>query len=328
MASTQSGDDLHEHLARWVAEGLIDSGQASGIEAAETAHRSGVAAPVVEPVRRGAFVGRVPLVVEALGYLGGALAVIAGLVAVNQFWPDISVAAQLSFAGTAAAVLGLVGAVVRRPGEPALCRLRAVLWLMSTACVAAFVGVLAAQVWRFGPEASTAVAAGTTTGYAVVLWRRASTPLQHLVMFAAAAVTVGSGVAWLGADNWVSGLGVWLLSALWAVAVHRGYLRPRTTGQVAAAVGLLAGGQLTMEVAAGHALALGTVAALLAAGVAGRRVWLLGLGAVGVIMVVPETAVRYLPESVGAPLALLAVGLVLLATAVWLARSRTRPRPR
>jgi hypothetical protein len=30
-----------------------------------------------------------PLVAEALGYLGGALAVVAGFVAVRQVWPDI-----------------------------------------------------------------------------------------------------------------------------------------------------------------------------------------------------------------------------------------------
>jgi uncharacterized membrane protein YidH (DUF202 family) len=83
-----------------------------------------------------------------------------------------------------------------------------------------------------------------------------------------------------------------------------------------------------MEVAAGHVLALLTVAALLAAGVALRRVWLLGLGAYGIVQVVPQTAVRYLPESVGAPLALFAIGLVLLGVALWLARSHRTPRSR
>jgi hypothetical protein len=62
-----------------------------------------------------------------------------------------------------------------------------------------------------------------------------------------------------------------------------------------------------------------------AAGVALRRVWLLVLGALGVIQVVPVTAVRYLPPSVGAPLALLTVGLVLIGAALWLARWWKRP---
>ncbi len=44
---------------------------------------------------------------------------------------------------------------------------------------------------------------------------------------------------------------------------------------------------MTMEMAAGQALALATVAGLLAAGVALRRVLLLGFGAAGIILIVP-----------------------------------------
>jgi hypothetical protein len=35
MIEIRSGPDLHARLARWVADGLIDAGQASRIEAAE-----------------------------------------------------------------------------------------------------------------------------------------------------------------------------------------------------------------------------------------------------------------------------------------------------
>jgi hypothetical protein len=340
MSDKLSGPALDEHLARWVEEGLIDSDQAARMEAAAVARLPGRAvseqrvspasgSPVTTLARSGRLAGRTPLVVEALGYLGGALAIIAGFIAVNQLWPDIPVAAQLTFAGTAAVVLGVVGGAIRTGGDPAFGRLRSVLWLMSTTCLAAFVNLLAAGVWSFSQAGATVLAAAVTTAYAAVMWWRRPTPVQHLAMFVAAAVTVGSGIAWVDTDHaeWAPGLGVWALSALWAIAVHRGHLRPRLTGYVAAAVGLLVGAQLTMAVAAGHVLALCTVAALLAAGVVLRRVWLLALGAVGVMMVVPETAVRYLPESVGAPLALLAVGLVLLGAAIWLARTWRRPRP-
>jgi hypothetical protein len=324
MAAGSPGPDLHEQLMRWVAQGLIDPAQASRIEAAE---RSSGPPAVPVPVGRRSLSGRAPLVVEALGYLGGALAVIAGFIAVNQLWPDIPVAAQLAFAATAAAVLGVAGAATRTGGDPAFGRLRSVLWLMSTGCLAAFVTVLADQVWGVSSLGTVVLAAAVTAGYAAVLWWRSPSPLQHLAMFAAVAVAVGSGIALLGPDlrMWGPGLGVWMLSVLWAFAVHRGFLRPRTAGYVAAAVGLLVGAQLTMEVAAGHVLALGTVAALLAAGVALRSVWLLAVGAIGVMVVVPETAVRYLPRSVGAPLALLAVGLALLGVALGLARSWRKP---
>jgi predicted membrane protein DUF2157 len=321
MTDTVPERDLHRLLARWVAEKLIDPAQAARIEAAEKTYAA-TRGPQVSG--RG---DRAPLVVEALGYLGGALAVIAGFLAVNQLWPDIPVAAQLILAGVAAVVLGVVGAAIRTGGEPAFGRLRSVLWLMSTASAAAFWYLLGEQEWHLGPDGATVLAAAVTAGYAAALWWHTPAPLQHLALFVAAAVTVGSGIARLdpGAPDWASGLGVWALAALWLPAVRRGLLRPRTTGYLTASIGLLAGAVLTMEITAGRFLALGTVAALLIAGVLARRVWLLALGAIGVIIVVPETAVRYLPESAGAPLALLTVGLLLLAGAVWLARRGKRP---
>jgi hypothetical protein len=135
---------------------------------------------------------------------------------------------------------------------------------------------------------------------------------------------------WPHLGVWAPGLGIWALSALWGVAVVRGYLPPVVTGYIAAGIGLLAGAQLTMQVAAGHVLALATVAGLLAAGVLLRQAWLVALGAFGVLLVTPQTATRYLPMSAAAPLAILLVGVALVGSAVWLARHRagtaaTRP---
>jgi hypothetical protein len=73
-------------------------------------------------------------------------------------------------------------------------------------------------------------------------------------------------------------------------------------------------------------LAAATVVGLLAAGVALRQVWVLALGALGVLLVVPQTAARYLPQSVAAPLAVFCVGLSLLGVALWLAKARRTPK--
>jgi hypothetical protein len=77
-----------------------------------------------------------------------------------------------------------------------------------------------------------------------------------------------------------------------------------------------------MQQAAGQALAITTVAGLLAAGVALRRLLLVGLGTVGAIAILPQVLSRYLPAGVGAAAAVFAVGLVMLDVALWLARSR------
>lgn len=320
MAHPLSRPDLHEQLTRWVADGLLDTEQASRIEAAETTRTA----------KPGALGGRAPLVVEALGYLGGAMAIIAGFIAVAQLWPDIPPGAQAAFAAAGTVLLGIVGTAMRTGGDPAFARLRSVLWLMSAACLAACTAVLAARVWHVSGTSTVLLAAAVATGYAVVLWRRTEAPLQHLALFAGAAVTIGAGIARVADDGrmWGPGLGVWILSVLWGAAAHRGHLRPRTAGYLAAAAGVLVGAQLTMDVAAGHLLAIATVVALLASGVALQKVWLLAIGAIGVIQVVPQTATRYLPDSLAAPLAILAVGIVLLGAALWLAKQAKPPTPR
>ena len=335
MPESASGRDLDEQLTRWTAEGLIDAGQATRIAAAEAARleplgaavspdRPGTERPVPAPAAR-----RAPLAAEALGYIGGALAIVAGFSVVPMLWPGIPTGAELALAAVAATAFWAAGAVLRTDGEPAFRRLRAVLWLLSTASLAAFVGVVAAQLWDLGATTAGLVTAAVVTVYAVLLWWRTRAVLQHLAMFAGTAVVAGTGIASLapGSGAWGPGLAVWAVSVLWGTASHRGYLVPVTAGYVAAGIGLLTGAQMTMQTAAGHGLALATVAGLLAAGVVLRRVLLLGLGAVGIVVMVPQTATRYLPTSAAAPLAVFVVGLSLLGLALWLAKSRKRPPP-
>jgi hypothetical protein len=269
---------------------------------------------------------RTALLAEVIGYAGGALVIVAALYLASELWPDIPTAAALTLAAVACGVLGAAGAVLRTSGSPPSRRLRSVLWLMSTASLAAFTGILGDQVWHLSPAGTTLVTAAAAGVYGAAQWRRTRAVLQHLAVFASAAVLVGTAVAQLtpGLGDWAPGLGIWALSALWGGAVSRGYLPPKGAGYFAAGFGLLTGAQLAMDVPAGHLLALATVAGLLAGGVLLREVWLAGLGAVGVLLVVPQTAERYLPESAAAPLAVFVAGVVLVGSAIWLAKRRAR----
>ena len=271
-----------------------------------------------------AAVPRAALLAEVIGYAGGALVIVAGLYLAGELWPDIPTGAALALAAVACAALGAAGVALSTSGSPPARRLRSVLWLLSTASLAAFMGILGNQVWQLSPAGTTMAAAAAAGLYGAVLWWRTRAALQHLAVFASAAVLVGTAVAQLGLGNWALGLGIWTLSALWGGAVSRGYLLPRGAGYFAAGFGLLVGIQFAMDVPAGHLLALATVAGLLAGGVLLREVWLAGLGAVGVLLVVPQTAERYLPESAAAPLAVFVAGAVLVGSAVWLAKRRAR----
>jgi len=271
---------------------------------------------------------RLPLVAEALGYAGGVLAVAAGIYMAGELRPGLSTGAVLAFAAVAWVVLGAGGAAISATGDPALRRLRSVLWLLSAVSLAAFTGTLADQIWGFGPADTTLVTAAASAAYGTALWWRTRAVLQHLAVFASLAVLVGTAVdrLWPHVGAWAPGLGIWALSAVWGAAVMRGYLPPVVTGYIAAGIGLLAGAQLVMQVAAGGALALATVAGLLAAGVLLRQACLVVLGALGVLLVTPQITTRYLPMSAATPVAIFAVGVVLLGSAVWLAKRRAGSR--
>ena len=269
---------------------------------------------------------RLPLFVEALGYLGAVIAIVAAAIALHQLLPNVPPGAELAFAGAVAVGLLVVGAVLRTDGEPAFGRLRSAAWLVSTISLAAFVGILADRFLHLGGVSVLLLAEAGWTIYAAPLWWRSRASLQHLAMFGGLAALVGTGIHRLDPHLlvWAPGLGVWILSALWGTAVYRGYLAPRTAGLVAASAGLLFGAQLALAVGTGalRLLALVTVAGLLAAGVVIRRVLLVGFGGVGAIVLVPQLASRYLPGSIGSPLAVAIVGLLLVVIAIWLATTR------
>ena len=94
------------------AEGWIEAGQAARI-------RAGARRPMPRPLSRAGWLSRrrgrarawAPLVVEALGYLGGVIAIVAGVVAVDQLWPGIPTGAELAFAAAGTVALGAVAAL-------------------------------------------------------------------------------------------------------------------------------------------------------------------------------------------------------------------------
>ena len=133
MTRTQQGlgvrdDDLRHLLDRWAQQGLVTPVQVDQIMRAEVSDAPATGA-VDEglPVRRGNS-----LVVEALAYLGGVLALAAALLLVQMWWHDLSTGFRLAVPLSAAVSLLLAGLLV--PGEAAeRVRLRSALWLLGTA---------------------------------------------------------------------------------------------------------------------------------------------------------------------------------------------------
>ena len=312
MVESPDSGALREQLARWTAAGLIDRDQAGRIEAAERERAATL------PRRR------LPLVAEVLGYVGAVIAVTAIVVTVHQVWKHVPTAAEMATAGLIAVGLLLAGGALRTDIDSALARLRSVLWLLSTAGAAAFVAVLTGRYLHLA-DADVAVAtAAAALAYAVPLWWRARSALQHLAAFGAAVALLETGIDRIDphAGIFMFGIAMWVLALAWGIAASRGCLAPAPAGMLLAGAGALVGAIIAMDHPAGVLLAMTTVAGLYACGILMHQVPLIGIGAVGTLYVVPHAASRYLPGSVAAPLAVAVIGLVLLGVALWLARHR------
>jgi hypothetical protein len=323
---TQAGGTsaLSDQLERWTAAGFINQAQAAQIAAAEhtlaQARPGGLGAP-----RR-----RLPLVAEVLGYVGAVLAATAIGVALHQVWKHVPPAGWLAFTAVLAVGLLAAGAMVRIGGEPAFARLRSILWLLSTAGAAGFASVLAGKFLHLADNSVALSAEAAGLAFALPMWWRTRSAIQQTAAFAGAVALAETGLLRISphVGSFGYGMALWVLAACWGVLAGRGYVAPRTTGLVLSGAGTLAGALIAMisDAGPGEVLGLVTVAGLLAAGIATHRVLLIGLGAAGSLYVIPDVASRYLPGSLGAPLAFAAVGLILLWLALRLARQRRDAR--
>lgn len=227
-AAVRSG--LEGDLRRWVGAGLVSADQAAAIEAWEAS----VEAPPVPARPR-----RIPAVAEALGYLGGLLAVIGLVLVVERYWPDMATAGRLALSGAGALVPLAAGAVVGADGGPrnvAIERLRGFLWLASAAAAAVFAAVLAADGLGAGSaEIVVLAASGTVVVHGGLLWWWGKGLLQQVACLGGVAVFAGAAVAAFSDSG--AGLAVW---AVGAGFVYLGLRRRTTLPVVTEGVGSLA----------------------------------------------------------------------------------------
>ena len=156
--------------------------------------------------------------------------------------------------------------------------------------------------------------------------------LQQVALFGAAVATMLSAasaleVSWAGFE----GAAVAVLGAGWLELGRRGLVVPRRTSEALGALAIVIGCEALATLGEGSAwigvggwwlwLGLAVAVALVVAGSAWRRNVLLGIGAAAMVVLLFQAAGRYWRD-LGAPLAILLVGLGLVAVAVVLARLR------
>lgn len=299
-------------LDRWVAAGLVAPEQAEAIRAFD---RAVVATAPATPAGAGLVSTRpprrIPVIAEALGYLGGMLAVIGLGLVIGRSWSELETPARLAISGGGALALLGGAALVPEGSEPALTRLRWFLWLAATAATALFVGVVvvdsAGVAGDEDPETVVLAVAASVAVLSVLLWRNRERPLQQLTFLSATAVTVGAAIAHV-ADAWAIGLGVWVTGAAFLVVGGRGgSVRPALTSAVGAATLVVGGGFVAGDWPTfGLPFEVATALGLLALGQAPRpsrptapSITLTTIGAVALVQSVPST-LGYFARDAGA----------------------------
>jgi Predicted membrane protein (DUF2157) len=306
-------DELERMLARWEASGIITASQVENIRRFETSVGS-------KP--------RVPLIAEALGYLGTALVLSAALAFAAQFWSELHVAVRIALLLAVTAFLLFGGWAIRNSGEAAFRRLASFLWLAAVAGAGFLADVISTDALDIDTGYSLPIGIAMTL-LASALWVKRRTAPQLVGVFGGIAFLIAGISDVLGGDE-AFGILLWGTGVLALVLARLDYISPERTAHALSSIAVLAGAQwAAVEIFShteGWALALGLASALAlqALSVPWRSLVLLAFGSAGVLLFLPQIVDEYLGDAVGGATALLAVGVAILGMAVVVVRLRDR----
>lgn len=303
-------EDLRGQLDRWTAAGLISAEQAERILTAEGASAL--------PERD----GRVSLVAEGLGYVGGVLVLVAAGTIAGRYWTELGDAGQLALVFGASVLLLAVGALLPTRLGAAGSRLRSVSWLIGLVLFGTGFALLADDLELPGDTAALITGAASAL-LALPLWWRQRSILQQAGVLAALALTVGAAAAHLPYDGEeVAGIAIWGLGLAWVLLGWSEVITPWLAASILGGVPVLIGASLTLGTDWGIWAMVGFGALLIVAGMFVHDLVLLAVGSVAVLIAVPVLLDRFFPDTLAAPLGVLIVGGLLVAAGVVTARRR------
>jgi hypothetical protein len=320
-ARTRRPAALSDMLDRWVAEGLLTATQAHAIVEHE---RSAVGVPAVRRQATASGPGRrVPAYAEALGYLGGMLALAGLTLLVANYWPDMSTSIRLALSLVTSIVLVGAGALVHEHIDPALARLRWFLWTLASATAAVFTGVLMIATLEVDTAALVVAACAATVAFTSgLLWWGRDRPVQEFLVLGATIVSAATFVTAM-TNGGLGGLTAWVLAAIVLAVGLRGLTPQPIIPHVVGTVALMVGAFVTVStwMGAGALFVLATAAGLLLLAALPQltmdllqRIVLIMVGTFGALWGLPITLGYFGSEAGGATgLATWAVGAVLMA---------------
>ena len=310
--------DVREHLKRWMEAGLVDRDLAGRIETWEHAQRAGRR----EDDRPGAL--------EALLYLGIVVLAVGVFALFAQQWDELESWARVTAIGVPVALMLGVGAVLRLGDEPELQRGSEAAWFAAVGLFAGFLGVLLNEyelgISESDDRAGLLLVASATFILAVALWAF-SPRVAQVVAVAGSAFFLAQAIGnWPDEfDRQLAGV-VALGFGLAGLALGEFELfTPRIAAQVFFGALCIAGpfeagindGHIAFEFLAG-AMAIGVIAL----GVWRGSFFLVLTGVAGSFVVLVTFIFEHFSEQLGAPLALMLSGGVMVAAVILLAAFR------
>ncbi len=315
---------LDDDLRRWQEAGLLDADTAERIRSFEHAAASTAPPqPKTESTRPGA--------VEALLYLGVAVLVVGAIALTGQQWGDLRSWSRVAVLAVPAVLSVLAGLALKRSGEPSLERAGSVVWMVSVALVAGTVAVANSE-YDFGDSAgldgeqtTTLLLALFTLFVAAAFWVVSPRHPQVLALGGSTVFFAVAAGAW--PDDFsapLTGICMALLAAAGLVAAELGAFGPKDSASLVSA-GLLATGsyvggfdaptwtQLIVLVVGGALVYLSVTRDSLA-------YMVIGVGAIFVGLI--TFIFRHFASDIGAPLALMLSGAIVIGGVLLMAQLR------
>lgn len=311
---------LREQLERWRGVGLIDTATEEAIEAFEATRVTPDGGRAVRTERR------IPLVAEAIGYLGTALAaaaVLTLLIDVWNTWSDVARAVVIG-AVTVAALGG--GWLLRRATEPAIGRLSTFLLGIGTGGVALTTVFTLDEVVNMADDMIAAqIAGGVALAVAIPLYLTTRRGLQQVAVLGAASMLI---MPSFDQSDWF-GVVMMSIGLTWFALGYFGVIQPsrlaRVVGAVLALMGTTAGPALEGVVrdallVGGMVLAIGAVAISIPL----RQFELTALGSLFLFQHLMIWVNENFAGTLGVPIALLVAGAIAFGAAMLLVRRSRR----
>jgi hypothetical protein len=300
---------VREHVTRWREAGLLDEAAAQRILDFEAARR--------EAPRE----AQGPGLLEAVLYLGVAVAAVGIVVLVAQSWDELDSWARVAWLAVPGVLALLAGLAMRATGQPGFARGGSVAWLVGVALAAGAAGVAADEAgWDVSHELLAAGVVAVVV--ALALWVVQPSHLQVIGM-AGSLVLLSEALA-AQPDDYsftIAGVLIMMFGAIGIALTELSLLGPATSARILAGAGLVLGpyhagfydGMLWAEL-----LVFVAGAVLIGLALWRSTFTYVVVGVLGTFVGLVTFTFKHFEDNLGAPVALMLSGALLVAAALLL----------